>query len=579
MRYNFLTLKRLPFRFVLQLFIVAGLIVFVLLLIFQQRLTDTQNDFFVSEDLKMRVEQLNTAFPQYLDARRGEDFFLYGYDSETEKIENYIESIYIILLQHKPGEELTEIGITGDDNRVKELIESFHKDFERLIAAEKSIGNDNYGIIQGLNDAGLNLKVYQQFLNDTTIRNDTETLSELGETYKKDYSENIMEEYLKLSEELLNKLKPRKGELPGDKEAELIKAIEIHRTRILALNDAGLKLGRNNQEGIKAQAFEALNELRQISDEYFDLQGKNFVSVSERIRTLTFMFFAFLIVIPLILGRWLYVKVRKRMDHIDILLQYLKEGEIERFDYPIEIESFPLIKTIEQIFNALKKKNQHIINIASGQLNMQAQRYELHDVLGQSIIRLEESVLQAQEEKEEELRKKETEDRRIRGLAAFAGIMRENAGRAESLAQAVISELVHFLDIQLGGFYILDPSEEPPVYRLIAAYAYDEKKVLTKTVESGIGLIGTAASDKIPFYYDDLPEDYLKIITGFGQAPPKSLYIQPLISGDTVVGVLELASLTEFETHHIEFIESLAADIASALRYIVLEQESAEFKF
>ena len=572
MAYNYRQLKNSPFLFVFRGFYITVVLVILTFILIEQQNQKAREAFFAAEKFRMEVFELTRSFPEFMEAERSDNFFLYDFDGKSEEIVMQIEHLSQMVNNKSLNESMVKAGIGSDSAGLKNLIQTFNTNFQNILSAEKTLGNEEYGLTQSLNDAGTRLKLKAQILPDSSLKHQMRAMAELADAYQQNPIQATERDYLQISQTFINKLKPPKGKDPSAKEKELIDILIKHRTRFIAFSKAIALLGYTQEEGLKALAFNNLRELAQISDTYYQFQFENYKTQTNRSRTYTFIGIALALLVPFVLGLWIYRRITGYFDQIDILLQYLKEGEINQFDYSRSMASFPMLRTFRDIFSGLDFKNKHIQKISTGAAGDAEHRYDLHDVLGQSIMQLEESVLQAQKEKENELRKKELEDRRIRGLTKFAAVMRENAGQAQKMTQAVTNELVNFLEIELAGFYILKPEKDPPEYELIAAYAYNQEKMIQKIVSIGKGLIGTAASDKISFHYDELPDDYLSIVTGFGQAPPKALYIQPLISGDTVVGVLELASISKFSEYDIEFIESLAGDIASALRYIILEK-------
>jgi GAF domain-containing protein len=62
-----------------------------------------------------------------------------------------------------------------------------------------------------------------------------------------------------------------------------------------------------------------------------------------------------------------------------------------------------------------------------------------------------------------------------------------------------------------------------------------------------------------------VPQGYLSITSGLGEASPSSLVIIPMIANGQVEGLLELASFHLFQDHHIEFLEKAAENLAGWL--------------
>ncbi|HTE34444.1 MAG TPA: GAF domain-containing protein [Chryseolinea sp.] len=83
--------------------------------------------------------------------------------------------------------------------------------------------------------------------------------------------------------------------------------------------------------------------------------------------------------------------------------------------------------------------------------------------------------------------------------------------------------------------------------------------------EFGEGLVGQAAANGNTLYVDDVPEGYIKIVSGLGSAYPKYLLIVPIKNGDQVKGVLEIASFTKITEDQRRFVEEAAQLIAEKI--------------
>ncbi|MFO8234524.1 MAG: GAF domain-containing protein [Bacteroidales bacterium] len=240
-----------------------------------------------------------------------------------------------------------------------------------------------------------------------------------------------------------------------------------------------------------------------------------------------------------------------------------------------EIEE--MANALNTSIEALNRKNEFAQKLGEGDLEHPFELPNEEDQLGISLIEMRDNLKNAREE--EEKRKIEDEKRRWvnEGLAKFADILRQNNDNIEELSYSIISHLVKYMDANQGGIFILnDEDKENIVYELKAAYAYNRRKYLEKQIRPGEGLIGNCTIEKKTVYMTDLPENYINITSGLGEAPPRSLLIVPLKTEEEVLGVIEIASFNEIEKHQIEFVEKVAESIASTISSVRINLRTSE---
>ncbi len=151
------------------------------------------------------------------------------------------------------------------------------------------------------------------------------------------------------------------------------------------------------------------------------------------------------------------------------------------------------------------------------------------------------------------------------GIAKFADILRDNHGDDQKMFDVIISNLVKYIGANQGGLFLMEGEKDDRALKLMAAYAYDRKKYLQKTIAIGEGVLGQVVLEKSPVFMTAIPDEYVQITSGLGDAPPRSLLISPLIVNEEVYGVLELASFQKFEPHVQEFVSKIGESIASTI--------------
>jgi transcriptional regulator with GAF, ATPase, and Fis domain len=97
-----------------------------------------------------------------------------------------------------------------------------------------------------------------------------------------------------------------------------------------------------------------------------------------------------------------------------------------------------------------------------------------------------------------------------------------------------------------------------------------------KTISIGEGLVGMCFEKGDIVVVDSVPETYSKIASGFGSSHPKSLYIIPLKTEETRIGVLELASFKEVSPLHVQFIQLLAERMSITISITNLAQKTSQ---
>ncbi len=293
--------------------------------------------------------------------------------------------------------------------------------------------------------------------------------------------------------------------------------------------------------------------------------------------------FAFIvIVLVIIVIRWgIYKFVVRPIDTLSKDLDSISKGQI--IDNITNNET-GIIKKIYDAFNVMLNRlriTSELANqIGEGNLDVKIDNIEEEDVIGQSLIRMRNNLSKANEI--ERINKIEEEKRNwaTKGVAEFAEILRHNNNDIVAFSNDIIINLVKYTNSNQGGLFIVnDNDKDNTTLELTAAYAYDRKKYVDKTIKIGEGLVGTCAIEKETIFLTDVPDDYVKITSGLGKANPRCILIIPLKLENKIFGVIELASFKVFEQYQIDFIEKLGESIASTLNMAktnILTQELLE---
>ncbi|MDA3952915.1 MAG: PAS domain S-box protein [Bacteroidales bacterium] len=238
----------------------------------------------------------------------------------------------------------------------------------------------------------------------------------------------------------------------------------------------------------------------------------------------------------------------------------------------------------ESLHTALKHefdKNQKIFRfvekIRFGKINADYKVQGSDDVLGQSILDLQDNLKKNKEE--EDNRRNEDNQRNwvAEGLATFGEILRKDTNNLEELAYNLISTLVKYINANQGALFIIDDEVEADKHlKMTACYAYERRKYADKRVELGEGIIGAALLEQETIFMTDVPKSYVHITSGLGEATPKCLLVVPLKFNDNVHGVIEIGAFHELDKYIVEFVEKVAESIGSTISNVKINTSTSK---
>ncbi len=160
-------------------------------------------------------------------------------------------------------------------------------------------------------------------------------------------------------------------------------------------------------------------------------------------------------------------------------------------------------------------------------------------------------------------------------LAKFSRMM-QGQKDLESVSKLIMSELTPLVSAHHGAFYIKDDDDNTPVLKLIASYAFKERKHIGNLFHIGEGLVGQAALEKKPILLTNVPEDYIRISSGLGEASPRNILVLPVLFEGEVKAVIELASFLPFSQIHQLFLDQLAETVGVVINMIAANMRTAE---
>lgn len=315
------------------------------------------------------------------------------------------------------------------------------------------------------------------------------------------------------------------------------------------------------------EKLEEVAQTQQITTTESDVQ---LISVTSQLRNITLILGVIIIIIGLLSAYLMARSITNPINFIKDMVVKLGKGELVD-DQGREFnkdEIGEMASAMDNLIEGLRSTTTFAENIGNGKYDSKFDPLSDHDVLGNALIEMRNNLSRVAEE--DSKRNWTTE-----GLAKFGDILRKNNDNLENLADDIIRNLVNYMKSNQGGIYIIDDTEEgDPYMTLLACYAWDKKKYVDQKIYKGEGLAGQAWQELDTIYLTDVPDDYIKINSGLGDANPKSVLIVPLKVNEEIYGVVEIASFQAYAEYEVEFVQKIAESIASTVSSVKINAKT-----
>ena len=233
-----------------------------------------------------------------------------------------------------------------------------------------------------------------------------------------------------------------------------------------------------------------------------------------------------------------------------------------------------LTDSVNAMANSLTMQVRNIADVATSvtkgdltrqiTVNAQGELDELKSNINQMIANLRETTERNQEQ-----------DWLKTNLAKFSRMM-QGQKDLESVSRLIMSELTPLVSAHHGAFFMMDQDVGGSLLKLIASYAYRARKHVANRFVPGEGLVGQAALEKQPILLQNVPDDYIQITSGLGEAPPRNIIVLPVLFEGEVKAVIELASFLPFSQIHQTFLDQLTESIGVVLNMIQANMRTEE---
>lgn len=268
--------------------------------------------------------------------------------------------------------------------------------------------------------------------------------------------------------------------------------------------------------------------------------------------------------------------VHKIKSHANAVKQVFKEHKLP------ETKSF-FNDEINSVNLQLNNGKKYLVKLSEFITNLKSQNYDtktLNEIkensLANELSDLTEELIKIQVEENKRKEELDTQNWIANGVARFNDVLRKSSNLQE-MGYDIVSNICDYMDINQAAIYNIERnanSGKIETIKLIAAYAFDRHRTVNKTLEPGEGLVGAAIKEAKSIYLNNVPEDYINITSGLGEAVPTQLLIFPLKKEDEILGALELASFNKFKEHEVEFLERLSQTFAISISNILVSDNT-----
>ena len=267
--------------------------------------------------------------------------------------------------------------------------------------------------------------------------------------------------------------------------------------------------------------------------------------------------------------RVLYKFLIDPLKQLNKVAKLASAGDLSRkVDYKQGDEIGQIAKSIDEIVQNLLNLDEFAEQIGDGNFNVDYKILSEKDKLGTTITGMRDKL---QKVAAEDVRRNWAAE----GLARFGEILRDENDDLQLASDKLLSHLVRYLDANQGFIFLNNDGEDAEVsLELVSAFAWERKKYLAKKIAVGEGLVGQAAIEKATIFLTDVPQEYINITSGLGDANPRSILIVPLLYNDEIFGVIELASFKVYKKYEVEFVEKLAEIIASSISRVKVNEQT-----
>ncbi len=276
---------------------------------------------------------------------------------------------------------------------------------------------------------------------------------------------------------------------------------------------------------------------------------------------------------------FVYFSDRKFLLKLQKVLRNFATGNFEstkiKTNY-VDNSKQSISESVHEISSYIVQNSDYARALSIGNYDIEIKPKSENDVIGTSLNLLR-NDLHNLRKKQAELSESEALRQKLTAGQNEINAILQYATDSDEFFTKLLHNITNFLEIQQAGLFAVErPDEGSPYMELKAHYAYGQKRLALRQVGSNEGLVGLCFQEKKRIVLKEIPENYTKIQSGFGESDPESIVLVPMIFNTEVQAVIEIAATYDIEEYKIGFMESIGESIASTLSNINNTRRTSE---
>ncbi len=133
---------------------------------------------------------------------------------------------------------------------------------------------------------------------------------------------------------------------------------------------------------------------------------------------------------------------------------------------------------------------------------------------------------------------------------------------ANKFTEQILKNLAKVFNIVQGVTFLLDTKSN--TFKTVSTYAFYSEEM--REFEVGEGLTGQVAKNKEFLCIENVPKNYITVLSGLGEGTPKYLILFPIIYDDKTIGIIEFATFDKLPKNSKKIFEKLKIAIGKNLK-------------